>query len=67
MKCSLDINLSSDTWIDIVYDEFNDTYEISLNINPNDDLEEILKRENFDKILRDTLSDFDKDDEVYKY
>ena len=67
MKCSLDINLSSDTWIDIVYDEFNDTYEISLNINPNDDLEEILKRENFDKILRDTLSGFDKDDEVYKY
>ena len=67
MKCSLDINLSSDTWIDIVYDEFNDTYEISLNINPNDDLEEILKRENFDKILRDTLSGFDKDDEFYKY
>ena len=46
MKCSLDINLSSDTWIDIVYDEFNDTYEIIEYTYPNFISQEIISAEN---------------------
>ena len=67
MKCFLDINLSSYTWIDVSYIEFSDTYEITININPDDNLEDILRRDSFDKLLRDTLSTLDENEEVYKY
>lgn len=67
MKCTLDINLSSNKWVDVTYSELTNTYEIMLNISPNDNLEEVLRRENFDKLLKEVLSKIDKNDEVYKY
>lgn len=67
MKCSLNINLSSYKYVDVNYDEFDDTYDISINVDSNDNLEEFLKRENFNKLLEETLLDFDESDDIYKY
>ena len=68
MKCSINLNLSSENSVDVMYDEINDKYEINLYINQESNLEEFFKRDNFDNLLRDSLSHYNSDDEeMFKY
>ena len=67
MKCSISINLSSRNFVDVMYDEMNDMFEITLYVNSNSNLEDVLKRDNFDVLLREALSNCDDDEEIYKY
>ena len=52
MKCSINLYLSSENSVDVLYNDLNDKYEISLYINQECDLEEFLRRDNFDNLLR---------------
>ena len=68
MKCSINLNLSSENSVDVLYNDLNDKYEISLYINQECDLEEFLRRDNFDNLLRKSLSNYTSDDEeLFKY